>query len=393
MTEIVKSKKTRLNKIVGVLSRILFLMFLAFLILMVYVVPRLPFYTQKVADFYSEKVFPKIAIVGNSLCNFTYNSITELVVVVGSIMLVAITIYVIVMLIVKIVKGGFWAYFYKVVTVLLVATLFISTSFQLMHGLNYKRTPVDKAIELYGKSYTLEEIVPVYYWAHDQMVAARSKLGEDCNGVTHMMTSLDEAIMYGNILADTASDYLGLELSETYVRAKPVSLSKYWMYTYITGMYNPIFGEANLNVDYTFPTLMPVTLVHEILHAKGLARESDAELAAILMCCMSDRPDFRYAGFLEIYRNLYWVMVDADLPVSFDSGAYRDLDAYNNYFDSLVKNEITETVAEVSETTNDQYLKSNGQEGGTETYIISNNYYADFYYKFIEPTYPGASDD
>lgn len=385
MSQNVVCAKKRHGKVFSVIKRCLVLLFLSLMIISVYMLPRMSFFTEKVANNYSKKVFPYIAKIFNSVFSLSLNSVTELVVVAGVIPLIALLIYGIVLMVIKIVKGGFLDYIYKVVAALLIITLVFGLSFQLMHGFNYRRTPVEKALKLTKiTNRSIEEIIPVYNWAHDEMVAARKELGEDYNGVTHIQTDFDESVYYANILINSVSEYFDLGLSKNYVRAKPVSLSHYWSYTNILGMYNPFFGEANVNVDITSLVTYPESIVHEILHAKGLARESDAELAAILMCCMADRPDFRYSGFLEIYTRLYFILYDMGVKVPFDAGASRDLADYDYYWDSLYSNDFTEVVAEVSETTNDTFLKSNDQEKGVESYIIDNDYYVEFYYNYVD---------
>lgn len=383
-----KKKNSIFRKALKVILRVLLLVLLAALSVATYVVPKMSWYTEKVANKYSSKVFPKIAYIFNSYSNLAPNSYSELAVIVGVIMLIILFFYVIVAFIVKCVKRrGPFKFLYKVVAVVLTLTFVFSLLFQLMHGLNYRRTPVEEKLKLVGIDRNIDEIIEVYTWAHDEMVAAREKLGKDYNGVVHMMTSFEESAYYANILVNSASKYLGLDLSDGYVRAKPVALSHYWSYTNILGMYNPIFGEANINVDCTLPQIYAETIVHEILHAKGLARESDAELAAVMICCMADRPDFRYAGFFEIYKNLHVLLWELGYEIPFDAGAGKDYQAWLDYNDSLVSNKVTEKVAEVSEATNDNYLKSNEQEGGTETYIINNNYYVEFYYRYIHKTF------
>lgn len=378
-----KKGNTTFMKVLKVILRVLLLVFLSFAIFVVFYLPRTSYYTQEIADKYSAKVFPKISYVFICISNYFQFSLTEVIAVVGSITFLAFVIYVIVMMIVRIIKGGFFKYIYKVVSILLVLVLVFGLVFQLMHGLNYRRTSVENKLNLTDKERILEEILPVYTWARDEMIAAREKLGKDENGVVHMMTNFDESVYYANILVNSASQYLNLELSDNYTRAKAVSLSHYWAYTNILGMYDPFLGEANINVDCTLPQIYAETIVHEVLHTRGLARESDAELAAVLICCMADRADFRYAGFYQIYTNLSCVLRDYGIEVPYDEGAYKDTLAWIAYNNSLVDNKVTRVVSDVSEKTNDNFLKSNDQEGGTDTYIVNNNYYVEFYYNYI----------
>ena len=105
---------------------------------------------------------------------------------------------------------------------------------------------------------------------------------------------------------------------------------------------------------------------------------------------MSDRADFRYAGYFEIFSSLCSIL---DNWSSFNSAEMRkvflDLDATSNYWDSFKTGKVAEKVAEVSESTNNAFLESNGQEGGTDTYQVDSNLYVEFFYDYVLPEIEG----
>ena len=129
-------------------------------------------------------------------------------------------------------------------------------------------------------------------WAYNGMVEARSHLGEDYNGIAHMSESFENSAAYANSLVNAFGEKYDIPVSKNYVRAKPVSMSHYWSYTHIVGMYDPFLGEANLNTDYMSIIEFPVTLCHELCHSKGYASETDCNLLSALACCSSTRADF-----------------------------------------------------------------------------------------------------
>ena len=155
-----------------------------------------------------------------------------------------------------------------------------------------------------------------------------------------------------------------------------------------------LIGEANINTDYIDITEFPVTLCHEISHAKGYARENDAQTLAILSCIHSPRADFRYAGFIYVFNELYAItyqyakaydydmpsFIDYDLLVDVD----RDLVASEMYDQSLADNIYTRLVEKFSRKANDVFLKANGQEDGVESYNVPSSIFLEFYFKHVK---------
>ena len=195
-------------------------------------------------------------------------------------------------------------------------------------------------------------------------------------------------------MLDSFSDEYNIPLSRNYVRAKPVSLSHYWSYTGIVGMYDMFLGEANVNTDDMNVTEFPATVCHELCHAKGYASETDCNLLATLACCSSSRADFRYCGFQRVFFDLYYMAEEIAeetgqvcpqyIYTSEMDAVYRDLEAYSDYWTSIYLE--TERINEwsgvdieaTSDRVNDTFLKSNGEEG-VVTYIVPDSIYVRFY--------------
>ena len=387
-----------------ILNSVLIVLFFAMAICL-YIFPS-KILSQEVINYYSETIFPIIALPFNSFSGFFMQSITELFAVVGSgALLIYVIYFVIKSIVVAVRRGGrsFCKYFLTRIRILASLTLIGVILFQLMIGLNYSRTPMSVRLKLDGVSfngegYSCEQYMEALDWAYFEMLSARSELGEDYNGVAHMCTSFDMAVYDANSIILGMDDYFYLGLSPTYVRVKPVMLSYLWSYTGITGFYCAFLGESNINVDYMDILHFPVTLCHEIIHAKGYSREYDANTAAVIACIESSRPDFRYAGYYYIFMNLYGITKEyaehegVSIP---DYFSYPDFDmvradirASAKYDETLDWNELTNFINSFSEDVNDAYLKSNKQDGGTETYQVPPNLYVDFYYTYV----PGAGN-
>lgn len=368
---------------------------LAGLVIFVYLIPQL-FVSEEAANYYCKHIFPGVAFGLNSLSNFSMVSITENVVVIGVLAgLILIPVF-----LVRLVKNWMkWGLgralmtVYRVFKPVLIILLIGVTLFQAMHGVNYRRTPVYAKMELTGEGYEIEQYEIALNWAFLGMVEARSQLGEDYNGVAHMKSSFDEATNHANSLINEAGALYGWDVSNNYIRAKAVMLSHYWSYTGITGVYDAVIGEANLNTDYMDITSFPVTLCHEIIHAKGYAREYDAQTAAIIACTLSPRADFRYAGYYSIFWNLYGEVSKYASTSDFNMYNYlgdsrfepvrRDILASKMYHTTLEDNWVTKIIDSFSEKVNDTFLKSNGQSEGTQTYHVRPNIYVDYFYSYV----------
>ena len=151
-------------------------------------------------------------------------------------------------------------------------------------------------------------------------------------------------------------------------RAKPVQLSHWWSYTGITGMYFPMLAEANVNIDVPDSSI-PATAAHELAHTRGFAREDECNFLAYLTCIHSDSADFRYSGYLMAYiycsNALYAYDIELwrETRAACSEGVLRDLGERNRYWEAFEGR-----VQEISNSVNNSFLESQGQEKGTLSY-------------------------
>ena len=273
--------------------------------------------------------------------------------------------------------------------------------FQLMHGINYRRTRVTEELDFVTDDLTYEDYVEALQWAYVGMIEARSHLGEDYNGVAHMQESFENSATFACSLLDSFSEKYDIPLSRNFVRAKPVSMSHYWSYTHIVGMYDPFLAEANINTDHMGVEEFPITICHELCHSKGYASETDCNILAALACCSSSRADFRYAGYYEIFWNLYYVTNDIAKKTGNKVLEYgstndmqpviRDARATARYWNRIddeveaIRKKLGIDIAEASNNANDAFLKSNGEKG-VESYTVPDSVYVRFYLTHVKVT-------
>ena len=356
-------------------------------------------------NYYSRSIYPTFSYGFYTFLNYFYFSVTENAVVILSIAAIPLVVLFVVS-IVKLAKSkgkkALGAFLYKFMVAVLVVALVGVVQFQLMFGLNYARDSVSEVLGFENnesnddsdEELLVDEYEAACEWAYQGMTQARSRLGEDYNGVTHIQTNFEECVYDANACITAFSEEYGLNLSMNYVRAKPVSLSNLWSQTAITGMNNPLFGEAIVNTDNMNSVDFPIALAHEITHARGISRENDANFVATMSLCLSSRADFRYAGFLQLYDHFRGVLImimdsNADLEVNIPgdaselAGVNRDLFASYAYWFLLEDYSLSDFINQLAEDTNDAYLESNEQECGTDTYNVPSSMYLDFYLMLV----------
>jgi len=389
----IKSKKKKRTALKIVLIILLTALFICAAVCNNYI-PR------NVADYYCTNIFPVISKPLQCFNMFFQFSLTEGVVVIIFPLLAIGLICWLVFLIRKMLTKGAFQFFFKSARNLLICAIIMAILFQAMHGINYRRTKAAVELKLdTTEELTFEDYCSALKWAYLGMIEARSHLGEDYNGVAHMQYGFENSAIYANSLLDTFAEKYDIPLTKNYVRAKPVSLSHYWSYTYIVGMYDPFLCEANINTGYIDITDFPITICHELCHAKGYASETDCNLLASLACCQAARADFRYAGFYWIFWNLYGVtysiaeatgniMPEYALTSEMEP-VYRDEMASRYYWDQIdqevetIKEIFNVDISETSDNVNDAFLKSNGEEQGVEAYVVPDSIYVRFYLTHI----------
>ena len=152
------------------------------------------------------------------------------------------------------------------------------------------------------------------------------------------------------------------------VRPKPVLASKLMSYGGITGIFFPMTGEANVDMDI-LDVEAPFVMCHELAHQFGYAREDEASFIAWLACDASPYADFRYSGNLMAFLHLMGRLHEADpgrhgaVWGSCPPGVARDLAAVGAYW-AAHEGVASDASAQV----NDAFLKINGQQEGVASY-------------------------
>ena len=277
-----------------------------------------------------------------------------------------------------------WKGVFTYIAILLSALSVVLSIFVWNFAAGYYAPSLDKKLEMERAPVSKEEL----YQTSQILLKELNELAPDLisaqSGATAMPYSLSE--MNGKLLEayETASEKYGA--FSTFPSAlKPVMLSEPMSYTHITGVYTFFTGEANLNVNFPDYTL-PYTAAHELAHQRGIAREDEANFVAFLVCLESDDPYIRYSGLLSTYEYVLSALRSQDAELYRE--AYRALpevirreeSAYSAFFEKYREN----VAANVSQATNDTYLKSMGSESGTRSYGMVVDLTVAFYRPFFD---------
>lgn len=167
--------------------------------------------------------------------------------------------------------------------------------FQLSWGLNYYRQPLQSQLGLAVDSL-----------AQADFLAVLDKYIERCNtlrpGLSPARFDRDLAKLELEELM-RSDKQLGAALSKTMLRAKSPLSSKLVSYFTVTGYFNPLTQEVQVNAQIPIISY-PFTVVHELTHQMGIGFEDECNFVAYLKLKDHENPWYRYAASYETLQYL-----------------------------------------------------------------------------------------
>ena len=240
--------------------------------------------------------------------------------------------------------------------------------FMLLHGIMYTREPVSSSFDLPSRARPAQEVAAALVWTAQQAELARIACQEDDAGVFTLQKSVRDTLDAAGAGYRAAGQDWPLLTIAPPARPKPVLLSHLWSYTGITGLYNPLWVEANVNIDQP-AYLLPAAASHEIAHTLGFAREDEAGFISFLTGIAHPDPDYRYSSYADATIRLLNSLAAVDPGLYQETasqvgdGVWRDIAAANDYWQ-----QFEGPVQETSNSINDAYLKANLQTDGVHSY-------------------------
>lgn len=155
-----------------------------------------------------------------------------------------------------------------------------------------------------------------------------------------------------------------------FAEPKPVYASEVLTRLGISGIYFPFTAEPNYNAE--IPDFqLPFSIAHEMAHQRGVARESEANFVAYVVCINSRDPFVRYSGYrngLGVLSELYRVEPEKARELARQlSAGYRE----DSRRAELFWAKASGFAGVMSYRVNDLYLRANRVKAGVADYSNS----------------------
>lgn len=231
--------------------------------------------------------------------------------------------------------------------------------FKILWGLNYSRPSVSTQLGISNEKYTTPELVLLgkFY------ITKLNRL----QNIKRKRYSLPEL----RRIAKTGYDEMEKRNSffkYLYPSVKPVLNS--WIITKIgiEGYYNPLSGEANVNMRLP-ATELPFVTCHEMAHQLGVGREDEANLIGYLVAINSTNKNFQYSAAYAMLKSILFE-IRIKSPADYDT-LYATINAktledfkYDRDFWRKYNNQMFGYL----DVAFDRFLKLNNQSRGTDSY-------------------------
>lgn len=239
---------------------------------------------------------------------------------------------------------------------------FLLWAFLITFGLNYQRPFLFKLLGYEQRKAEIHELEAlgeeIVRGVNENYLEAHAA-GRAVTGSLDIPALLEEAY-------ETTPDLALLPRGE-FTRPKPVYFSGLLTRLGISGFYFPFTGEPNYNADA--PDFQIVfSMAHEMAHQRGVARESEANFVAYLVCVNSRDPFVRYSG----YRNGLGVLSELHsrepekakkLVAQLGAGYREDSRRAAQFWTKSAG-----VAGALSQRINDLYLRANRVKSGVEDY-------------------------
>ena len=249
-----------------------------------------------------------------------------------------------------------------IVCIFSIASMFLS-SFVWTFAAGYRGTTLDKKLDLDAEPIGRYDLYNAAVYLAEEINKLAPEIEYDEDGFSVMPYTMTEM---NDKLLDAYKSFADKHnfINTFYSRLKPVFISEGMSYAHITGVYTFFTGESNLNVGFPDYTI-PYTAAHELAHQRGIAREDEANMIALLVCLESDDKYIRYSAYLNMYEYIVNALYDADYELflkvnkEIANEVHNEQVAYNKFF----KKYSHSVTSQISGAVNDAYLQSQGTVG------------------------------
>jgi hypothetical protein len=233
--------------------------------------------------------------------------------------------------------------------------------FKLSWGLNYSRQPIAASLGISNAKYTQTELLSLGNFLIAKVNALQPKRAKNPGWSIYELQQ-EASVSYKNVSRQHA-------FFRYYAPAvKPVLNSMIITRLGIEGYYNPLSGEANVNMQLPV-TSLPFVSCHEIAHQLGIGREDEANLIGYLAAIHSNNLEFRYSGYYAMLRSVL-VEIGKSMPEIYSAIYYtvnkRTISEFER--DQAFWLKYNSQMYGYMDMTFDKFLKLNDQAKGTDSY-------------------------
>ena len=269
--------------------------------------------------YYSTGIYPGISRILGSLIGWIPFSLAEILVPI----LAVLAIWALIKWSIRLIKSKDerWIVLRNGILNILLAISLVYSAFIFLWGLNYNRQSLGTILDLDVRNSNVEELVMMTEELLENTNALREQVDEDERGVMVPFNSVRESFSRAREGYLAAAEYIP-GFDGVYGKPKPLLFSPMIAYTNIWGIYIPFTAEPNVNMKVPTP-MMGSTMMHEMAHQLGFAREDEANYIAFLTCSLHPDVDFQYSGHLSA------------LNYSLNAIYGQDVDAYKDLYSRL----------------------------------------------------------
>lgn len=291
---------------------------------------------------------------------------------------IAVLVYIIYTIIKLIRCGGRLKRLYAAVINLLAAGLAVYAGFCMLWGVYYYGNDFMTRSGLKNDNISVEQLETVTEYFAALVNEYSSQVPRDADG--NYVADRDAILRRSNEVYANVEETLPC-LSGPAVRAKGVYFSRVMSYTDFTGFFFPFTAEANVNTDFP-PALFASTVAHELAHQRGVAKEQEANFAAVLASLEYGDAEYCYSACMLAYTHLGNALYSADydawksIYLTLNEDVRRDFAANREYWA-----QFETPVQKVSNTVYEGFLYSYDQSMGLKSYGACVDLLVNYYYE------------
>ena len=291
---------------------------------------------------------------------------------------IAVLVYIIYTIIKLIRCGGRLKRLYAAVINLLAAGIAVYAGFCMLWGVYYYGDDFMTRSGLKNDNISVEQLETVTEYFAALVNEYSSQVPRDADG--NYVADRDAILRRSNEVYANVEETLPC-LSGPAVRAKGVYFSRVMSYTDFTGFFFPFTAEANVNTDFP-PALFASTVAHELAHQRGVAKEQEANFAAVLASLEYGDAEYCYSACMLAYTHLGNALYSADydawksIYLTLNEDVRRDFAANREYWA-----QFETPVQKVSNTVYEGFLYSYDQSMGLKSYGACVDLLVNYYYE------------